>query len=94
MKKIRKVSGVVPLSSCVLFAIGIFAVADCRRQPESEWTKVPGIAERTGAALDHAADRIAETGPGFGEAAEDHTGRAIKRSGGAMENAGESVARH
>ena len=70
----------------VAAAIGIVAATGCRRQSESDPPETPGAAERTGAALDRAADRTAE-------AATDFTGRVIERTGEGMEMVGEAMER-
>ncbi len=72
---------------------GVVAVAGCRRQPEPKPPETPGVAERTGAALDRAADRTGEAVRSAGEATKDAAGRAIKRTGEAMESVGESLER-
>ena len=73
-------------------AFGILA-AGCGRPSESESTEAPGVAERTGAALDRAADRTVETGRATGEAVKDVTGRGIERTGEVREDAGEALER-
>ena len=70
----------------VAILIGAVSGTGCRRQSDPESAEPLGIAERTGAALDRAADRTAE-------AAKDLTGRAIERTGETMESVGASLER-
>ncbi len=72
---------------------GSVAAAGCGRQSGSESSETPGVAERSGAALDRAADRTGEAVRSAGEATKDATGRALERTGEAMESVGESLER-
>ena len=71
--------------------LGVVTASGCRQQSESDET--PGVAERSGAALDRAADRTMEAARATGEAAKDVSGRAIERTGEALEDAGEAMER-
>lgn len=73
--------------------VSVVAATGCGRQSGSESSETPGVAERTGAALDRAADRTGEAVRSAGEATKDATGRAIERTGETMENVGESMER-
>ena len=73
--------------------VSVGAAVGCQRQSETGMDDAPGVAERTGTALDQAADRTGEAVRSAGEATKDATGRAIERTGEAMESAGESMER-
>jgi len=75
-------------------AVAVAVVTGCSRKPQAESAESadsPGMAERTGAALDQAADRTADAMEATGKAAKDLTGRAIERTGEVMEKVGESL---
>lgn len=63
---------------------GALAVAGCGKRPE----KAAGPAERTGAALDKAAEKTADAAKTTAEAAKDAAGVAVQKTGEALEKAG------
>ncbi len=76
-------------TACVLSVIavaGALAVAGCGKKPQAA-----GVGERTGAALDKAAEKTAEKAKTTAESAKDLTGQALQKSGEVIEKAGASV---
>ena len=70
---------------------GVVAVAGCRQRSESEPPKTAGVAERTGAALDRAAEKTVEVATNVAGKTKDAAGVAIEKTGEVMEKAGAAV---
>ncbi|MDD2599783.1 MAG: hypothetical protein PHO37_11220 [Kiritimatiellae bacterium] len=62
------------------------AVAGCGRNPEDE-----GVGERTGAALDSAAESTADAAKTTGKKIKEVTGQAVEKTGEVIEKAGAAV---
>jgi hypothetical protein len=65
---------------------GAVAMAGCGKNSEA-----PGIGERTGAALDKAADKTAEAAQTTAETVKDVAGQAVEKTGAVLERAGDAV---
>ncbi|MFO7936624.1 MAG: hypothetical protein R6V06_03340 [Kiritimatiellia bacterium] len=78
---INMVNGFSIVMAC--FAV---AVAGCGRNAENE-----GVGERTGAALDRAAENTADAAQATGEEIKETTGEVLESTGAAVENAGDNM---
>lgn len=65
---------------------GALAMAGCGKNSEA-----PGLGERTGSALDNAADKTAEAAQTTAEKVKDVAGQAVEKAGAVMERAGDAV---
>ncbi len=81
MKTIRMV-GVALVAASVI-------VGGCNRSSEPAGT--PGVGERSGAAVDKAADKTADGAKAVAEKTKEVTGKALEKTGEVMEKAGESM---
>jgi hypothetical protein len=79
------------LNLVMLLGIGVvvggMAVSGCKQQSDD----APGVGERTGAALDEAAEDAAEATRDAAEATRDATEDVVEETGDAMEAAGEKL---
>ena len=73
----------------VLFASAV-ALIGCTRKSETD-TPPPGVVERTGAALDTAAEKTVDAAKATGAAAKDVTGVVLEKSGQAVDKTGEAL---
>jgi len=65
--------------------VAAMTMAGCEKKPE---TRIAGSAESAGAALDKAADKVAEATEEFADKAVKKTGEALEKAGAAMEKTG------
>lgn len=75
----------------VVALAGLVTLAGCGKKPESVSDTSPGFAERTGAALDTAAEKTADAAKATAVATRDATGKAIEKTGEVLEKAGGAV---
>lgn len=86
----------------IVAVAGVVVVGGCCQKSESEPTKTAGVAERTGAAVDKAAEKTAEavntavekTGEAVKKTAaatKDAAGQAIEKTGAAVEKTGANM---
>ena len=68
--------------------IGALAVAGCRRKSAAEPS---GVGERTGAAIDQAAEKTVDAAKATLSATKDAAGVAVEKTGEVMEKAGTAV---
>ena len=71
----------------IVAIIGVVAVAGCCKKSDSEPPKTAGVGERTGAALDKAAEKTKDVA---GKVVE-KTGEALQKAGAATERTGENM---
>ncbi len=65
---------------------GVVALTGCEKK-----TETAGVGERTGAALDEAAEKTADAAKSTAATVKDATGRAVEKTGEVMEKAGNAV---
>jgi hypothetical protein len=69
----------------IMMVSGVVFLAGCEKKSE---TRIAGSAESAGAALDKAADKVAEAAEDFADKAVKKTGEALEKAGAAMEKTG------
>ena len=69
----------------IVAMVATMTIAGCEKDPE---TRIARSAESAGAALDKAADKVAEATEDFADKAVKKTGEALEKAGAAMEKAG------
>lgn len=70
---------------------GAFVLAGCTPKSDPGSTAEPGVGERTGAALDRAADKTAETAKAAAEKTEAAADKAVEKTGEALEKSGAAI---
>lgn len=82
----------VKISAVVSIAVaGIVVLVGCGKKPEGDAAKAPGVGERTGAALDRAAEKTAAEARDGANIAVEKTGEALEKAGEALEKTGENL---
>ena len=79
-----KIFGVVTMA-------GAFVLAGCKPKSDAEAPPAAGVGERTGAALDRAADKTAETAKAAAAKTKVVAGKTVEKTGEALEKAGAAV---
>lgn len=82
-RKMTRILWILPVA-----LVTCLTMASCRPKTGSE---PPGIGQRTGAALDRAADKTAEAAKTSAEATKDFTGAAVEKTGEVLEKAATAV---
>jgi hypothetical protein len=79
------------LGIVVLAVAGAVAAGGCKPASQSGSAGAPGPAERTGAALDKAAEKTSDAAQRTATATKEAAGRAVEKTGEALEKAGTAV---
>ena len=75
----------------IVAVVGTLAVVGCTQKPESAPSKPAGVGERTGAALDRAADKTVEVATNVAGKVVEKTGEVLEKAGAATEKTGENM---
>jgi ankyrin len=75
------------LVAVAIILAGTMAMVGCGKKADG----TPGVAEKTGTAIDNAADKTADAAKSTAEKAKDAAGKAVEKTGEIMEKAGAAV---
>lgn len=82
MKTYTRILGVLAVA-----LVGVLAMTGCGKKADG----TPGVAEKTGAAVDNAADKTVDAAKSVAEKTKDVAGQAVEKTGEVMEKAGAAV---